>query len=112
LEVELLGMQELADVAAGYIHAHSEDWVEHLLDIPNYNWDAVELGIHRGVTVALTVAQVCSGHVLHHLVGLPEGQELVDHDGSWEDFDEAANAIVDLVPTKGIIEEATGHLGA
>jgi predicted NAD/FAD-binding protein len=71
----------------------------------------VELSIHRGVAVALMVAQVRTGHVLHHLVGLPKGQELADHDGSREDFDEAADAIVDLVPTKGIVEEATGHLG-
>jgi hypothetical protein len=48
--------------------------------------------------------------VLHHLVGLLEGQELADHDRSREDFDEAANVIVDLVPAEGIIEEATGHL--
>jgi hypothetical protein len=32
--------------------------------------------------MALAVAQVQSGHVLHHLVGLSEGQELADHDGS------------------------------
>jgi hypothetical protein len=49
--------------------------------------------------------------VLHHLVGLLEGQELADHDGSWEDFDEAAEAVIDLVPTEGIVDEATGHLG-
>jgi predicted NAD/FAD-binding protein len=71
----------------------------------------VELGIHRGVAVALAVAQVRSGHVLHHLVGLPEGQELADHDGSQEDFDKVADTIIDLVTTEGIIEEATGHLG-
>jgi hypothetical protein len=50
------------------------------------------------------------GYVLHHLVGLLEGQELADHDRSREDFDEAANVIVDLVPAEGIVEEATGHL--
>jgi hypothetical protein len=71
----------------------------------------VELSIHRGAAVALMVAQVRTGHVLHHLVGLLEGQELADHDGSREDFDEAADAVVNLVPTKRIIEEATGHLG-
>jgi hypothetical protein len=49
--------------------------------------------------------------VLHHLVGLPEGQELAEHDGSWVDFDEAVDAIVDLVPAEGFIEEATEHLG-
>jgi hypothetical protein len=71
----------------------------------------VELGIHHEAAVALTVAQVRSGHVLHHLVGLSEGQELANHDGSREDFDEVANAVVNLVPAEGIVEEATGHLG-
>jgi hypothetical protein len=52
------------------------------LDLPNGVQDAVELVIHRGVAVALMVAQVHSGHVLHHLVGLSKGQELADHDGS------------------------------
>jgi hypothetical protein len=36
---------------------------------------------------------------------------LADHDGSREDFDEAVDAVIDLVPTEGIIEEATEHLG-
>jgi hypothetical protein len=81
------------------------------VDLPNHVRDAVELGIYRGTVVALTVAQVRSGHTLHHLVGLPEGQELDDHNGSREDFDEAAEAIVDLVPTEGIVEEATGTWG-
>jgi hypothetical protein len=71
----------------------------------------VELGIHHGAVVALTVVRLCSGHALYHLVGLPEAQELANHDGSWEDFDEAAHVVVDLVSTKGIMEEATGHLG-
>jgi hypothetical protein len=71
----------------------------------------VEFGVHRGATIALVVVQVRSGHVLHHLVGLPEGQELADHYGSQEDFDEAADVIVDLVPANEIVEEATGGLG-
>jgi hypothetical protein len=58
---------------AGYVHAHGVNWEERLLDIPNCVQDAVELGIHRGVVVALTVAQVCSGHTLHPLVGLLGG---------------------------------------
>jgi hypothetical protein len=31
--------------------------------------------------------------------------------GSQEDFDKAANTVIDLVPTEGIMEEATRHLG-
>ena len=111
LEVELLGIQEATDAAAGYVHARGGSREEHLLDIPNRVRDAVEFGVHRGAAVALTVAHVRSGHVLHHLVGLPEGQELANHDGSREDFEEAADAVVDLVPAEGIIEEATGGLG-
>jgi hypothetical protein len=111
LEAELLGIQEAADAVAEYVDARGANREEHLLDLPNHVWDAVELGIHHGVVVALTVAQVCSGHVLYHLVGLPKGKDMADHDGSWEDLDEAADAIVDLVPIKGIVEEATGLLG-
>jgi predicted NAD/FAD-binding protein len=71
----------------------------------------VELGIHHGAAVALTMAQVRTRHMLHHLVGLPKGQDLADHDGSREDFDKAADVVVNLVPTEGIVEVATGHLG-
>jgi predicted NAD/FAD-binding protein len=105
LEAELLGIWEAIDAAVGYVHTHGGNQEEHLLDIPNHVWDVVQLSIHRGVAVALTVVQVRSVHALHHLVGLPEGQELASHDGSREDFDEAADAVVDLVPSKGIIEE-------
>jgi hypothetical protein len=99
------------DAAAVFIHAHDANQEEHLLDLTNCVWDAVELGIHHGVAVALTVAQVRSGHMLHHLVGLLKGEELADYDGSQEDFDEAADTVVDLVPTEGIMEEATERLG-
>jgi hypothetical protein len=61
--------------------------------------------------VALTVAQVRSRHVLHHLVGVSEGQELADHDGSQVDFNDATDAVIDLVPAEGIMEETIGHLG-
>jgi hypothetical protein len=66
----------------GYVCAHSANWEKCILNLPNHVRDAVELGIHHGAVVALTVAQLCSGHALHHLVGLPEGQELAYHDGS------------------------------
>jgi hypothetical protein len=102
---------EAADAVAGYIHARGGSREECLLDIPNRVRDAVEFGVHHGVAVALTVAQVWSGHMLHQSVGLPEGQELANHDGSREDFDEAADAVVDLVPAEEIVEEATEALG-
>jgi hypothetical protein len=51
-----VGFWEATDAAAWYVHACSENREEHLLDIPNRVWDAVELSIHRGAAVALTVA--------------------------------------------------------
>jgi hypothetical protein len=99
------------DAMVGYVHAHGVNREECLLDIPNHVRDAVELDIHRGVVVALLVVQVCSGHMLHHLVRILTGQELANHDGSKENFDKAADAVVDLVPAEGIMEEAIGHLG-
>jgi broad specificity phosphatase PhoE len=111
LEAELLGIREAANAAMEYVHARGANREERLLDLPNRVRDMVELVIHRGAAVALTVAHVCSGHVLHHLVGLLEGEELANQDGSREDFDEAADAVVDLVPAEGIMEEATGLLG-
>jgi hypothetical protein len=56
LEAELLGIQEAIDAIAGYVHAHGVNREERLLDIPNCVWDTVELSIHRGAAVALTVA--------------------------------------------------------
>jgi hypothetical protein len=82
LEVELLGIWEAMDTAAGYIHACDADQEERFLDFPNHVQDSVELDIHRGAAVALTVAQVHSGHMLHHLVGLPEGQDQANHNWS------------------------------
>lgn len=67
----------------------------------------MELGVHREAAAALMVAQVHLGHVFHHLVGLPEGERLTDHDGLREDFDEAADAVVGLVTAEGIVEEPT-----
>jgi hypothetical protein len=111
LESELLALREVADAVAGYVHAHGGRQEERLLDIPNCVWYVVEFDVHRGAAVALMVVQVWLGQALHHLVGLPEGQELAKHDGSREDFNEAADAVVDLVPAEGVIKEATRGLG-
>jgi hypothetical protein len=56
LEAELLGIWEAVDTAAGHVHARGVNWEKHLLDVPNRVRDVVELGIHHGAVVALTVA--------------------------------------------------------
>lgn len=111
LEAEILGIRNAAGAAAESVHARSGSHVERLLDIPDLVRDAVVFGIHRGAAAALTVAQACSDHMLYHLVGIPEGLCLSDFAGFLEDFDEAADTVVDLIPAKDVVEEATSHLG-
>lgn len=111
LEAELLVVKTAADEAARFVHARGGSHTERLLDTPDRVRNAVAFGVHRGVAAALMVAQTCSGHMLYHLAGLPAGQRLSDFAAFPEDFDEAADAVVDLVLAEEIVEEATGHLG-
>jgi hypothetical protein len=73
LELELLVLWEAVDAMVGYVHAHGRSWEQCLLNIPNRIRDVGEFGVHRGAVVALMVALVRSGHMLHHMVGLLEG---------------------------------------
>lgn len=111
LEAEVLEIRGAVDAAVVFIHARGGSYVEHLLDILDCVHDAMVFGIRRGAAEALTVMQAWSGRMLYHLVGLSAGQCLSDFLGFPEDFDEAAEAIADLVPSEEVVEEATGHLG-
>jgi hypothetical protein len=79
-----LGIREAADAMVGYVHARDANQEGHLLDIPNRIQDTVELSIHHGA----------------------------DHDGSLEDFGEAADTVVDLVLAEEVVKETTRHLGS
>lgn len=111
LKAEVLEIQNALDVVAGFVYARDGSHAERLLNIYDHVRDMVTFGIHRGAAAALMVAQAHSDHMLYHLVGLLAGQCLSDFAGFLEDFDEAANAVVDLIPAEEIVEEATGHLG-
>ncbi|XP_066380882.1 uncharacterized protein [Miscanthus floridulus] len=104
---ELHALWEAADVADGFVRVPGGRREERLLDIPERVRDVVELGVHRGASVALAATQVRLGHELRHLVGFPEGEGATDHDGLVEDFDVAADAVVAKVPAEEVIREAT-----
>lgn len=99
-EAEILKIRYAVDEAARFIHARGGSHMERLLDIPDRVRDAVVFGVHRGAATALTVAQAHSDHILYHLVGLLVGQRLSDFAAFPEDFDEAADTVVNLVPAK------------
>jgi hypothetical protein len=68
--------------------------VIRLHDIPNRIREVALHGVHHGATVALAMAQVCSGCELRLL---PHGFLAIDrpkdHESLIEDFSNAANAI-------------------
>jgi hypothetical protein len=54
--MELQMLCQAVDTATGYMCALGELLEERLLDIPERIKDAVEYGVHSGVTVTLVVA--------------------------------------------------------
>lgn len=56
LDAEVLGIQDVVDAAAGFVHARGRSHAERLLDIPDRVRDAVVFGVHRGAAAPLMVA--------------------------------------------------------
>jgi len=68
-----------------------------LQDIPARIQEVALHGIHHGALVALTAAQVQTGHDLHTMdVGFPTGDGPKEHEDLLEEFIMAAEAIVDI----------------
>jgi hypothetical protein len=93
LEMELQTLCQVMVTATGYMRAQGERLEEHLLDVPKHISDAVEYGVRRGATIALTAAHVWSSYELHFLISFLEGKEATDHERLIEDFDKAMDTI-------------------
>jgi hypothetical protein len=106
LETELQALCQVTDATTSYVRARGEHLEECLLDVPEHFRDVVENGVHRGAAVALTAAQVQSGHELRFLIGFPKGEGAADHERLVEDFDEATDGITAEVPTEEVILKA------
>jgi hypothetical protein len=106
LEMELQALCQVTDATTSYVRARGEHLEECLLDVPEHFRDVVEYGVHRGAAVALTAAQVQSGHELRFLIGFLEGEGAANHERLIEDFDEATDGITAEVPTEEVILKA------
>ena len=63
-------------------------------------------GIHHGAAVALTAAQVQTGHDLHTMeVGFPTDNGPEGHEDLIENFPAAAEAIVDITPVQDVVNK-------
>ena len=63
-------------------------------------------GVYYDASVALTSAQVQTGHDLHAMeVGFPIGDGLERHEDLIEDFIAAAEAIVDITSAQDVVNK-------
>ena len=63
-------------------------------------------GVCHGAAVALTVAQVQTGHELHAMeTGFPMGDGPEEHEDLLEEFVMAAEAIVDITSTQNVVNK-------
>jgi len=61
-------------------------------------------GVRHGAAVALTIAQVCSGHDLRPLQpGFLDGKDPDDYQELVDDFEGAADAVAHRTLAKGVI---------
>lgn len=107
METERQTLYEAVDAAVDFVRARGGRREEHLLDVPSRVRAAVEDGVHEGAAMALTMAQVRSGHELRHFVGFLEGENILDHGHLLDGFEEAATAVVAEISADDIVEEAT-----
>ena len=63
-------------------------------------------GVHHGVAVALTAAQVQTGYELHAMeTGFPLGDDPEEHEDLLEEFIMAAEAIVDITSAQDVVNK-------
>lgn len=109
MESERLVLYAATDIATSFVHAEGVDHVDRLLGVPFRVRRAVELGVHRGVAAALTIAQIHSGRELRHLARLHAGQTLAEHGSLLRDFGGAVDAVVAEVSVEEILDEVAHH---
>ena len=88
------------------IHTRGPLLINCLHDIPAHAQEISLHGICRSAAVALAVAQVQIGHDLHTMeLAFLMANDPDMHKELIEDFDDAAAAIVDITPAKGIVNK-------
>jgi len=104
--VQLESLQSAANVAADIINARGSPIDVRLQDILACVQDIALHGVHHGAVVALTTAQVQTGHDLHTMeVGFLADDGPEGHEDLIEDFTAAAEAIVDVTPAQDVVNK-------
>ena len=95
--MQLESLQSAVNAAADVINARGSPIDARLQDIPTRVQEIALHGVRHGAAVALTAAQVQTGHDLHTMeVGFPADDGPEGHEDLIEDFTTAEEAIVDI----------------
>ena len=97
--MQLESLQAVANAAMDVVNARGSPIDIRLQDIPARVQEIALHGVRHGAAVALTAAQVQTGHDLHTMeVGFPTDDGPEGHEDLIEDFTAAAEAIMDITP--------------
>jgi len=104
--MQLKSLQLVANIAVDAINAYGSLINARLHDVPARVREITLHGVHHGVAVALTVAQVLTGYELHAMeAGFPSGDGPEEHEDLLEEFIMAAEAIVDITSAQDVVNK-------
>ena len=104
--MQLESLQSAANVATDIVNARGSPIDTRLHDISARVQEIALNGVHHGASVALTAAQVQTGHDLHAMeVGFPIGDGPEGHEDLIEDFTVAVEAIMDITSTQDVVNK-------
>ena len=97
-------LQLAANTATTVVNAWAPFINVCLHDVPVRIQEIALHGVRRGASVALAMAQVQTKYELRTIeTGFPMGDNPELHEELIEDFDDAAEAIVDIISTQDVI---------
>ena len=95
-----------ANAATDAVNARGSLIDARLQDIPVHVQEITLHGVCHSASVALTAAQVQTGHDLHTMeVGFPTDDGPEEYEDLIEDFTAAAEAIVDITPAQDVVNK-------
>ena len=96
----------MANVAVDAVNTRGSPIDTRLQDILVRVREIALHGVRHGVAVALTVAQVQTGHELHAMeTGFPMGDGPEEHEDLLEEFVMAVEAIVDIASAQDVVNK-------
>jgi len=107
--VQSESLQLAANAAVDTVNARGSPIDARLQDVLVRVWEIALHGVRHGAVVALTTAQVQTGHELHAMeTGFPIGDGPEEHEDLLEEFVMAGKAIVDITSAQDVVNKVFG----